>query len=362
MNSPTADHAALVPVREHVPGVFADLKYAGDDNFTGQTIYDFDEPYLRLGTALRLQAAQALLLRDGYALKIWDAWRPLSAQFKMWEVCPNDDYVADPTHGGSSKHNRGSAVDVTLVTADGAPLPMPTEFDDFQADPNRDYDKYPPEAAANARRLEQAMLAAGFVPYENEWWHYNDCDPYPVAENRLRTEPPELWDAVNQSGHPLGFDLVRGQAIPDGVYHHIVEIFTVTDRQNILVTQRHPDNPYGLLWEITGGSVCKGEALRPAAARELWEETGISAPPGQLVHLADLILPGTPAIYHAYAFQTPEDGLSIRLQPGETVDQRLLPWPEFQALAAEGNFFAAPFCRRFPSYAPALAALLRQKN
>lgn len=185
MNQHSSTLSDLVPVREYIPTVYADLKYAGSDNFTGQTIYNFDQPYLRRGTALRLARAQELLLRDGYALKLWDAWRPLSAQFRMWEACPNDDYVADPTHGGSSKHNRGSAVDVTLVTADGRDLPMPTEFDDFAADPNRDYGKYAPEAAANARRLEAAMTAAGFVPYENEWWHYNDRDPYPVAELEL---------------------------------------------------------------------------------------------------------------------------------------------------------------------------------
>ena len=100
----------------------------------------------------------------------------------MWQVCPDDDYVADPTHGGSSKHNRGSAVDVTLVTAAGEDLPMPTAFDDFAANPNRDYDKYGTQAASNARTLEAAMVASGFVPYYNEWWHFNDCDPYPVAE------------------------------------------------------------------------------------------------------------------------------------------------------------------------------------
>ena len=104
MNQHSSTLSDLVPVREYIPTVYADLKYAGSDNFTGQTIYDFDQPYLRRGTALRLARAQELLLRDGYALKLWDAWRPLSAQFRMWEVCPNDDYVADPTHGGSSKH------------------------------------------------------------------------------------------------------------------------------------------------------------------------------------------------------------------------------------------------------------------
>lgn len=179
------DPAALVRVKDYAPTVFVDLKYATDDNFLGQTIYGFDEAYLRRGTAIRLAMAQELLLAQGYSLKIWDAWRPLSAQFKMWEVYPVSGYVANPTNGGSSKHNRGSAVDVTLVTAAGEDLPMPTAFDEFAAVPNRDYGKYAPEAAANAIRLEEAMARAGFQPYDGEWWHFNDCDPYPVAPKEL---------------------------------------------------------------------------------------------------------------------------------------------------------------------------------
>ena len=181
MDETILDPSDLVPVADYAPTVYVDLKYAGADNFMGQAVYDFQEPLLRRGTARRLARAQALLLAQGYSLKIWDAWRPLSAQFRMWQVCPDDDYVADPTHGGSSKHNRGSAVDVTLVTAAGADLPMPTAFDDFAAVPDRDYGKYPPKAAAHARILEAAMTAAGFVAYYNEWWHFNDRDPYPVA-------------------------------------------------------------------------------------------------------------------------------------------------------------------------------------
>lgn len=176
------DRAGLVRVKDYAPDVYVELPYAGTDNFMGRAVYDFEEAYLRKGTALRLAKAQKLLLEQGYSLKIWDAWRPMSAQFAMWEACPNGDYVADPTHGGSSKHNRGSAVDVTLVTREGAELPMPTGFDEFEAGPDRNYEKYGPEAAANARRLENAMVRAGFVPYENEWWHYNDKDQYPVAD------------------------------------------------------------------------------------------------------------------------------------------------------------------------------------
>ncbi len=176
------DPARLVRVKDYIPHIYVDLKYAKADNFMGQVIYDFDEAYLRLGTTLRLAEAQASLAARGYSLKIWDAWRPLSAQFKMWEAYPVSGYVANPTNGGSSKHNRGSAVDVTLVGADGSELPMPTAFDDFAAVPDRDYAKYPADAAANAILLEQAMVAAGFLPYDGEWWHFNDRDPYPVAE------------------------------------------------------------------------------------------------------------------------------------------------------------------------------------
>ena len=185
MEHNTADLSALVRVKDYAPTVYVELKYATDDNFMGQKIYDFDEAFLRRGTALRLAKAQELLLAQGCSLKIWDAWRPLAAQFKMWEVYPVSGYVANPTNGGSSKHNRGSAVDVTLVTADGRELPMPTGFDEFSAEPNRDYHKYAPEAAANARRMEDAMAAAGFQPYSGEWWHFNDCDPYPVAPEEL---------------------------------------------------------------------------------------------------------------------------------------------------------------------------------
>lgn len=185
MTDAEKDLARMVRVRDLAPTVYVDLKYACDDNFMHRKIYEFEEAYLRYGTALRLARAQNFLLERGLSLKIWDAWRPLAAQFKMWEVYPVSGYVANPTNGGSSRHNRGSAVDVTLVTAAGAELPMPTAFDEFSAEPNREYDKYAPDAAANARLLEQAMEEAGFVPYEGEWWHFNDCDDYPVADGEL---------------------------------------------------------------------------------------------------------------------------------------------------------------------------------
>ena len=69
----------------------------------------------------------------------------------------------------------------------------------------------------------------------------------------------ELWDAYDREGNPLGFDLVRGEPVPEGVYHLVVEIFAVTADGRVLITQRHPDKAWGGRWEYTGGAVVKGE-------------------------------------------------------------------------------------------------------
>lgn len=173
--------ADLVAVVDYLPGIYTELRYASDNNFTHQVIYSFSDAYLRYGTVQKLAAAQAVLETEGYSLLIWDAFRPVSAQFKLWEICPDPAYVANPEKGYSS-HSRGSTVDITLVTLDGDPVEMPTDFDDFTAMADRDYSDVSEEAAANAGLLEEAMTAAGFKPYSAEWWHYSDTEPYPVEE------------------------------------------------------------------------------------------------------------------------------------------------------------------------------------
>lgn len=173
--------ADLVAVVDYIPGIYTELRYASDNNFTGQAIYDFSDAYLRYGTVQKLAAAQETVAESGCSLLIWDAFRPVSAQFKLWEICPDPAYVANPEKGYSS-HSRGSTVDITLVTLDGDPVEMPTDFDDFTAMADRDYSDVSDEAAANAGLLEEAMTAAGFKPYSAEWWHYSDTEPYPVEE------------------------------------------------------------------------------------------------------------------------------------------------------------------------------------
>ena len=170
---------ALVHIRTWIPGIGQELRYAGENNFTGQRIYPFTEGYLRYGTVKKLADAQEQLAEQGLSLKIWDAYRPVSAQWALWQVCPDPRYVADPRQGYSN-HSRGSAVDVTLVDSQGRELDMPTDFDDFSARADRDYADCTEVQAANARLLEQVMKDCGFQPYWQEWWHFSDTDGYPV--------------------------------------------------------------------------------------------------------------------------------------------------------------------------------------
>lgn len=176
--APEPADADLVRITDYLPGVFVELKYATEDNFTGEVIYDFSEAYLRYGTIKLLKLACDQLSPMGYTIKIWDAYRPLDAQRALWEVCPDGRFVSNPDTGACA-HCCGDAVDITLVMADGAALEMPTSFDDFTALADRDYSDVSPSAAANALILENAMTAAGFIPYTAEWWHYSDPVDYP---------------------------------------------------------------------------------------------------------------------------------------------------------------------------------------
>lgn len=171
----------LVRVSDYIPGIAVDLRYATTENFTGVVIYDFEDAYLRYGTVEKLMRVQTALEEQGLGLKIWDAFRPVSAQFVLWETVPDSRYVANPNSGYSS-HSRGNTVDITLVDSDGNELEMPTGFDDFSALADRDYRDASADAAENARILEQVMKQHGFKGYSAEWWHYTDTTAYEVEK------------------------------------------------------------------------------------------------------------------------------------------------------------------------------------
>lgn len=171
----------FVNVLDYIPDIVVDLRYATPNNFTGEVIYSFDGVYLRYGTVKKLMEVQQELRTHGYLLKIWDAYRPVSAQYSLWSACPDPTYVANPDTGYST-HSCGNTIDITIVDANGVELEMPTDFDDFSPKADRDYSDCSATAAANAQLLEDIMESHGFEGYDEEWWHFSDETVYPVEE------------------------------------------------------------------------------------------------------------------------------------------------------------------------------------
>jgi len=156
------------------PRIILDIKYATSDNFVGKPVYTLAKAYLRESVAEKLNRVQEGLERNGLGLKVWDAYRPLPVQQTFWDMVPDERYVADPQKG--SVHNRGAAVDLTLIDADGNELAMPTGFDDFTQKAHHGYKELSDEVIFHRDLLLTAMVAQGFTPFATEWWHYNDAN------------------------------------------------------------------------------------------------------------------------------------------------------------------------------------------
>jgi beta-N-acetylhexosaminidase/D-alanyl-D-alanine dipeptidase len=160
-------------------GLVLDIRYATANNFTGRQVYPSARCYLREDIARRLVRVQTLLKRKGLGLKVYDCYRPFSVQEQFWKIMPDERYVMQPTRDEdgrmvkSSRHNRGAAVDVTLVDTQGRELPMPTEYDDFTDKAHRGSPASSVEAHKNSDILERAMVSQGFEPLPTEWWHFD---------------------------------------------------------------------------------------------------------------------------------------------------------------------------------------------
>lgn len=167
--------ASLVDATEVIPDLVLDIRYATPNNFARQVLYDRARCLLQRKVAARLAQAQEILKAKGYGLKAFDCYRPFSVQKKMWGLIPVRGLVAPPSLGGSN-HNRGAAVDVSLVKHDGSAVEMPTEYDDFGRAAR--IDSKLPTAAARLHRmiLQDAMMRAGFKLMYMEWWHFDDPD------------------------------------------------------------------------------------------------------------------------------------------------------------------------------------------
>jgi zinc D-Ala-D-Ala dipeptidase len=161
----------LINILSVNPTIVLDLRYATENNFTHHKLYPVVKCMLRREPAESLSAVQKELKACGLGLKIFDGYRPLSIQKKLWEAVPDERYVANPARG--SRHNRGAAVDLTIIDSLGRELDMPTPFDNFTAKAHCDYMKLPKNVLKNRALLEQVMERHGFMRMTTEWWHFD---------------------------------------------------------------------------------------------------------------------------------------------------------------------------------------------
>lgn len=183
----------MVCLRDYIPDVFVELKYATSDNITGTIIYSFQDAYLRYGTVKKLMQVQESLREQGLSLKIWDAFRPAAAQNSIWEAYPNATFITNPAVTYAD-NTYGSAVDITVVDADGVELEMPTGFDTYTSLADRNYGDCSEEATKNASMLQDLMEQHGFTYTQTTWWHFVDSDTY-SAETVLDPAVISVWYA-----------------------------------------------------------------------------------------------------------------------------------------------------------------------
>ncbi len=163
----------LVDLQKVVPGIILDLRYGSTNNFMRQRLYTGAyTTYMRKPAATVLAAVQKQLKKQGLGLKVFDAYRPYSVTEKMWEPVQDDRYAADPKKG--SGHNRGTAVDLTIINLHtGKELLMGTGFDNFSDTAHNDFTNLPAQILQNRLLLKNIMEANGFKALDTEWWHYS---------------------------------------------------------------------------------------------------------------------------------------------------------------------------------------------
>lgn len=173
----------MIDLSQYIPDLVCDIRYATNDNFTGEIIYPVAAAYARKPVTEALKAVQVELAEIGLGLKIFDAYRPYAATLRFYEMYPDTLFVAAPWHG--SRHNRGAAVDLTLIKlATGTELEMPTEYDNFTRRASPSCEDASHEAIKNRTFLIDIMQKNGFTVYFSEWWHYdfNGWEQFPLMD------------------------------------------------------------------------------------------------------------------------------------------------------------------------------------
>lgn len=186
-------------VQDVIPDVIQEIRYAGAHNFTGGIVDGYEAPFaiMTREAAEKLSVAADALRAIGYRIKIYDAYRPQRAvrAFVDWSEAEENNLTRDEFYpefrdreqlvdqgyiARNSAHTRGSAVDLTLTDLEGNDLDMGTCFDYFGKRAWHGASNITPEQEENRQILRDAMEAAGFRAFEQEWWHYKLLgEPYP---------------------------------------------------------------------------------------------------------------------------------------------------------------------------------------
>lgn len=178
----------MIELKELIPDIVLDMRYNTTNNFVRQKLYSTDVCLISRAVAERLVIVQDSLRKLNLGLKIFDGYRPRAIQWLMWEIFPNPIYVADPSSG--SRHNRGSAVDLTIINlTTGQELNMGTDFDYFGPEAGHDYKGFPLEVLNNRIFLKTIMQSVGgFTSYNAEWWHYDytPANLYPLLDFQMK--------------------------------------------------------------------------------------------------------------------------------------------------------------------------------
>lgn len=162
----------LVEIKKAIPSIVLDIRYATKNNFMKQVMYKQARAFARKPVVLQLKLIQDALAKKGYGLKIFDAYRPYAITMAFYEKASDKNFVANPAKG--SKHNRGCAVDLTIIDLKtGKDVPMPTPYDSFAPEAAPHFNELPAEIIKNRDFLIATMQAHGFKVIYNEWWHFD---------------------------------------------------------------------------------------------------------------------------------------------------------------------------------------------
>ena len=179
--------SAMVELIQYDSSLVLDIRYATENNFMKQKVYPCAKALLRKVAAKAIFEANEKFKEKGYRIKVYDGYRPLSVQWILWNTTTNKNYVANPRKG--SNHNKGCAVDMTLVDEQGNELNMGTEYDFFGKEAHHTFTDFPKETKneilKNRTLLKSIMASVGFSSISNEWWHYNFKIKYPVSDTPL---------------------------------------------------------------------------------------------------------------------------------------------------------------------------------